>query len=104
MLCYHQNSKEVMLNIFCSNTSAFATLSNEIWHNRLGHPRVSILSSLNQNNSILCNKFQNNFFCQSCQLGKQIKLPFYESLSSTLYLFLDIVHIHIWTSPIIFIS
>jgi len=64
----------------CSTPSTFATLSNEIWHNRLGHPGVSILSSLHRNNSILCNKFQNNFFCQSCQLRKQIKLPFYESL------------------------
>jgi len=74
-----------------STPYTFAILSNEIWHSHLGHPGVSILSYLHRNNSILCNKFRNNFFCQSCQLGKQIKLPFYESLSSTLLPF-DIVH------------
>jgi hypothetical protein len=61
--------------------STFVALSNNLWHNRLGHPGASILNSLHRNNFIVCNKFQNNFVCQSCQFGKQIKLPFYESLS-----------------------
>jgi hypothetical protein len=39
-------------------------------------------------------------FCHSCTLGKQIKLPFYDSLSYTLLPF-DIVHSDIWTSPIL---
>jgi transposase InsO family protein len=78
--------------------STFVALSNNLWHNRLGHPGASILNSLHRNNFIVCNKFQNNFVCQSCQFGKQIKLPFYESLSHTLLPF-DIVHSDLWTSP-----
>ncbi|CAJ2641560.1 unnamed protein product [Trifolium pratense] len=78
--------------------STFVALSNNLWHDRLGHPGASILNSLHQNKFIVCNKFQNNFVCQSCQFGKQVKLPFYESLSHTLFPF-DIVHSDLWTSP-----
>jgi hypothetical protein len=80
--------------------STFAALSNELWHNRLGHPGATILSSLNRDNFLQCNKSRNNFFCNSCPLGKQIKLPFYSSLSNTFMPF-DIVHSDLWTSPIL---
>jgi len=79
-------------------SSTFVALSNNLWHNRLEHSGASILNSLHRNNFIICNKSQNNFICQSCQLGKQVKLPFYESLSQTLLSF-DIMHSDLWTSP-----
>lgn len=85
---------------YTTTPSTFAGLSKELWHNRLGHPGAPVLHSLHRNNFIICDKFRNNFFCHSCPLGKQIKLPFYESLSSTLFPF-DLVHSDLWTSPIL---
>ncbi|KAJ9543556.1 hypothetical protein OSB04_023263 [Centaurea solstitialis] len=81
-----------------SPPTSFAALSPELWHNRLGHPGAHVLSSLRQNNFIICNKFRDDFFCHSCPLGKQVRLPFYDSLSYT-YLPFDIVHSDVWTSP-----
>ncbi|CAJ2649804.1 unnamed protein product [Trifolium pratense] len=80
--------------------SAFAASSTEIWHSRLGHPGAPILNSLHRNKILLCNKFQNDFFCHSCAFGKQTKLPFNNSLSST-YMPFDIVHSDLWTSPVL---
>ncbi|CAJ2673543.1 unnamed protein product [Trifolium pratense] len=80
--------------------SAFAASSNELWHSRLGHPGAPILNSLHRNKILLCNKFRNDFFCHSCALGKQTKLPFYNSLSYT-YMPFDIVHSDLWTSPVL---
>jgi len=81
-----------------STPSSFIALSNNLWHNRLGHPGAAIISSLHRNNFIFCKKSQHNSICQSCQFGKQIKMSFYESLSHTLLPF-DIVHSDLWTSP-----
>ena len=81
-----------------STQSAFTVFSPELWHSRLGHPGAPVLSSLRKNNLIVFDKFPDNFLCQSCTLGKQVKLPFYDSLSRTLFPF-DIVHSDLWTSP-----
>jgi hypothetical protein len=80
--------------------STFAASSTKLWYNRLGHQGTPILSPLHRNKSLLCNKFRNIFFCHSCPLGKQIKLPFYDSMSFTLFPF-DIVHSDLWTSPVL---
>ncbi|CAJ2675725.1 unnamed protein product [Trifolium pratense] len=80
--------------------TALAASSTELWHSRLGHPGAPILNSLHRNKILLCNKFRNDFFCHSCPLGKQTKLPFYNSLSSTFMPF-DIVHSDLWTSPVL---
>ena len=74
-----------------------AALSNELWHNCLGHLVAFILNYLHRNNFIICNKFWNNLICQFFQSQKEIKLPFYESLFYSLLLF-DIVHSDRWTS------
>jgi len=83
-----------------SPPSAFAASSTELWHCRLGHPGAPVLNSLHRNKFLSCNKFRDDFFCQSCPLGKQIKLPFYNSLSFTCMPF-DIVHNDLWTSPML---
>jgi len=77
---------------------SFIDLSNNLWHNRLGHPRATILNYLYRNNFILSNKSQHKSICQYCQFRKQIKMSFYESLSHTLLLF-DIVHSDLWILP-----
>jgi len=60
--------------------STFAASSTKLWHCRLGHPGAPILNSLHRNKFLLCNKCCDDFFFQSCPLGKQIKLPFSNSL------------------------
>ncbi|GAU30653.1 hypothetical protein TSUD_224090 [Trifolium subterraneum] len=46
-------------------SSTFAALSTELWHNRLGHPGATILSSLHRDNFLQYNKSRNNFFLTS---------------------------------------
>lgn len=55
----------------------------------------SVLSS----NSIKCNNDSLDSSCQACQLGKQIKQPFYPSVSNVSKPF-EIIHSDVWTSPL----
>ncbi|KAK9066849.1 hypothetical protein SSX86_014172 [Deinandra increscens subsp. villosa] len=80
--------------------STFAAVSHDLWHSRLGHPGSSIIRILNSRNNICVNNISDSSFCQSCVMGKQIKLPFYDSISHTSSPF-DIVHSDLWTSPIL---
>ena len=78
--------------------SAFTVSSSDLWHSRLGHPGAPVLRSLYSKHSIPCNSFKQSF-CSSCPLGKQIKMPFFDSMSHTVSPF-DIVHSDLWTSPV----
>jgi hypothetical protein len=80
--------------------TAFAVLSDSLWHDRLGHPGASVLDSLRLNKFIECNKTRNPSICHACSLGKHIKLPFVASTSSTLMPF-EILHCDLWTSPVL---
>lgn len=80
--------------------STFAAISQDLWHHRLGHPGVHVLSSLRNKNYIQCNRNKQSLVCQSCVFGKHIKLPFYDSISSTISPF-DIIHSDLWTSPLL---
>nr|KAJ0188167.1 hypothetical protein LSAT_V11C900456030 [Lactuca sativa] len=71
--------------------STFAALSQDLWHQRLGHPGVSLLHILNKHKSISVSKFSDSKICQTCVFGKHIKLPFNDSLSTTMLPF-DIIH------------
>jgi len=42
--------------------SSLIALSNNLWHNHLGYPEVTILNSLRRNNFILCNKSRTILF------------------------------------------
>ena len=79
------------------SASSFAALAPSLWHNRLGHP---VLQSLRQNKLIECNKLGHSNVCYSFPLGKNVKLPFVASKSTTLMPF-DIIHCDLWTSPVI---
>ncbi|CAJ2630904.1 unnamed protein product [Trifolium pratense] len=59
-----------------SPPSTYAALSNELWHNRLGHPGAPVLSSLHRNNFLICNKFRNNFFLSFLHSWKTNKATF----------------------------
>ncbi|KAL9228101.1 hypothetical protein vseg_003715 [Gypsophila vaccaria] len=78
---------------------ALTTTSSDIWHGRLGHPGPRIFKSLCTNPDISCRVRKTLSLCSSCQLGKQAKLSFNESISHTLSPF-DILHTDLWTSPV----
>jgi histone deacetylase 1/2 len=79
---------------------SFVCLTSSLWHDRLGHPSVSVLNSLRKNKFICCEPFNSSVICDSCVLGKQVKLPFFNSQTTTLMPF-DILHSGLWTSPIL---
>lgn len=58
-----------------SSPKAFLSISNNVWHQRLGHPSKDIQSRILSRLSI-ANK-SSSTVCASCQLGKSHKLPFH---------------------------
>lgn len=86
-----------------STSTAFVALSPNLWHKRLAHTNKASLSSIISSNSIVCNKESLGSTCTACQLGKQIKLPFFTSTSQTTRPF-QLIHSDIWTSPKISLS
>ncbi|GJT55897.1 ribonuclease H-like domain-containing protein [Tanacetum coccineum] len=81
-----------------SNT-AFVSINQSTWHQRLGHPGHEVLRFLASNKMIDCTQTKTSSLCHACQLGKQVRLPFSISNSRVENLF-DIVHSDLWTSPI----
>ncbi|KAI3518344.1 hypothetical protein L1887_06964 [Cichorium endivia] len=79
--------------------SAFAAITPKLWHARLGHPGAPVFQFLRTNKDINCHALD-KLLCSSCQLGKNIKLPFVSSTSCTVMPF-DILHTDIWTSPVV---
>jgi hypothetical protein len=73
--------------------------SVNLWHQRLGHPNNTILSSLLSEFSIPCNNDRHDpSICESCQKGKYVRLPFSSSSSTSTFPF-ELLHCDIWTSP-----
>ena len=52
--------------------------SDGVWHKRLGHPNDQVLKHLSTIKAILFNKTSQSK-CESCQLGKTCRLPFFSS-------------------------
>jgi hypothetical protein len=77
---------------------ALLAASTSLWHRRLVHPGLAIITSLRRNNLISCNK-PDHSLCHACQLGKHVCLPFSTSMSKTVSPF-EIVHCDVWTSSI----
>lgn len=69
----------------------------DLWHQRLGHPGRCTLQHTLASLDFVPNK--QSTVCDSCQLGKHVRLPFYSS-SSVSYIPFQIVHADVWTSPI----
>ncbi|KAI3693821.1 hypothetical protein L1987_76773 [Smallanthus sonchifolius] len=70
--------------------TALVGITQDRWHQRLGHPGNSLLHSLKSSSFINFSK-PNNTLCQSCVFGKSVKLPFYDSMNKT-HLPFDIIH------------
>lgn len=70
-----------------------------LWHRRLGHPRISTLTSLASFGFISLNKTDMTNLCHVCQLGKHVCMPFFNSKTSITNPF-ELVHSDLWTSPV----
>jgi hypothetical protein len=79
-----------------------AVVAMSTWHRRLGHPSPDALSSLSRSSFISCTSTTHDF-CHACQLGKHTILPFSSSSSHAKKAF-DLLHLDIWTSPVISVS
>lgn len=82
--------------------SVFITETPSLWHRKLGHANDVAVRSLISSCSLKCNK-QGLPFCNACQLGKHLKLPFFKSINRTSKPF-ALIHSDIWTSPVHSIS
>jgi hypothetical protein len=77
-----------------------ASSEADLWHLRLGHPGHHILSQLAFD--FQCNKTHRHT-CQSCRLGKHVRLPLTSSTTVTFFPF-QIIHADVWTSPVLSLS
>jgi hypothetical protein len=81
---------------------ALTAVALTTWHRRLGHPGPDALSSLSRSSFIQCISNKHDF-CHACQLGKHIRLPFCSSSHRAKHAF-DLMHLDLWTSPIVSVS
>ena len=88
---------------FYSTSSTSDAGSLRLWHNRLGHPSVDVVSKILS----LCKiplKHDNNKVCESCQLAKSHRLPFEISTSKAIKPF-GLIHVDLWgAAPIVSVN
>jgi hypothetical protein len=80
----------------------FTAVAPTTWHRRLGYPGPDALSSLSQSSFIQCSSKKHDFY-HACQLGKHTRLPFRSSSHRAEHPF-DLVHLDLWTSPVVSVS
>ena len=73
--------KDARFQVFYSNRQQ--ATSDEVWHQRLGHPHKDILQHLSRKNAIVSNKTSSKTLCDACQVGKSSRLPFLVSETVT---------------------
>ena len=76
---------------FYANASTPASI--QLWHKRLGH--AIFRKILSRNKLAYTGQKYVSFFCQDCAIGKNHKLPFFVSVSSTTHS-LELVHCDAW--------
>lgn len=74
---------------------AIATSMNKIWHSRLGHLSLPRLTQLAATNPCIVLDDHDSSVCDACHLGKQRRLSFPLSHSTSKSLF-DLIHVDIW--------
>ncbi|RWR75576.1 Zinc finger, CCCH-type [Cinnamomum micranthum f. kanehirae] len=63
-------------------STRFRAASDDVWHQRLGHPQTLVLDLLKKNNVIISTTKVNNVsVCDSCQMAKACRLPFLNSVN-----------------------
>ena len=61
-------------------STRFKTTSEDLWHQRLGHPHPRIIWFLNNIKFLHVDNWnRSSYVCEGCQLSKSYKLPFYPS-------------------------
>lgn len=80
-----------------------STPTGTLWHRCLGHTSSSTLQSLSSLGFISTTKTDLTTLCHACQLGKHVRLPFYDSTTFVSKPF-DLIHSDLWTSPVASIS
>jgi histone deacetylase 1/2 len=84
-----------------SSTATAFSVTQDLWHKRLGHPTASALAHLPLQFLSECNNSSPTVtVCDACQLGKQTRLPFSVSHSRASSPF-DLIHCDLWTSPVV---
>ena len=75
------------------------------WHIRLGHSSIDVISHvLNQFQlPVSCSNFNKEVVCISCQMVKAMGQPFSASNRVSTQP-IELIHIDVWTSPILSIS
>jgi hypothetical protein len=81
---------------------ALTVVAPTMWHRRLCHAGPAALSSLPRSSFIQCTSTKHEF-CHACQLGKHTRLPFCSSSHRAEHPF-DLIHLDLWTSPIVSVS
>ena len=81
--------------IYVAAAAAVSSIpSLALWHARLGHISSSRVQQL-ASRGLLGSVSTKNFDCVSCQLGKQLALPFNTSESISTNIF-DLIHSDVW--------
>jgi hypothetical protein len=85
-----------------SSYALATTTTSVVWHCRLGHPGLDVMSSFPaaQTSPIPRAPLR---LCHACQLGRHSCLPFSTSTSRVVQAF-DLVHCDLWTSPVLSLS
>ena len=86
-----KGDKEAGCNL--SSRVCNSTVSQNIWHMRLGHPSRQRMAILNKRFSYI--SLPDTTSCDVCHLAKQRKLTFPVSTSYASFIF-DLVHVDIW--------
>ncbi|GAA0180523.1 hypothetical protein LIER_42258 [Lithospermum erythrorhizon] len=88
-----------VFQVLSSQVVSAVPLSSEIWHNRLGHPSSTVISSLVQKKLISYN-LNSSFSCNVCQLGKNVK-KYFQSSITTIDSPFALVFSDVWESSIL---
>lgn len=78
-----------------SSVSRISTSQLDLWHRRLGHPSIQVMSQVFKscNKTLKYNEIPS--FCESCKFGKSHALPFNTSTSHAENP-LDLIHTDVW--------
>ncbi|XP_073354067.1 uncharacterized protein [Aegilops tauschii subsp. strangulata] len=93
----------VCCNPAVPRASYFAGVASaELWHSRLGHPGKEVLRRALGQFEFTCAP-STPHSCSACRLGKNTRLPFAVSTSTSYFPF-QLLHLDVWTSPVVSIS
>ena len=70
-----------------------------LWHRRLGHANMDLISQLNKDElvrGLLKINFQKDKVCEACQMGKQIKNSFKNKNFISTTRLLELLHMHLF--------